>query len=96
MMAVSPQDLVGREVFARDGDKMGTIKELVYEGDYVVVRRLLSRLVVPVRAIDSSGDRLLIPHTSSYLDSAPKIDTKHPLSPRVRSLLEDFYMPHAA
>ncbi len=96
MMAVSPQDLVGREVFARDGDKMGTIKELVYEGDYVVVRRLLSRLVVPVRAIESSGDRLLIPHTSSYLDMAPKVDTKHPLSAEDRSLLEDFYMPHAA
>ena len=97
MMAVSPQDLVGREVYARDDIKMGTVKELVCEGECCVVRRsLLSKFVVPVKAIDSSGDRLLIPHTSSYLDMAPKVDTKHSLSAKDRSLLEDFYMPHAA
>ena len=100
MMAVSPQDLVGQAVYARDDTMIGRVKELVYEGEYVeyvVVRRsLLSKLVVPVGAIESSGDRLLIPHTSSYLDNAPKVDTKHPLSAKDRSLLEHFYMPHAA
>jgi ribosomal 30S subunit maturation factor RimM len=96
-MAASPQDLVGREVYARDDTKMGTVKELVCEGEYCVVRRsVLSKLVVPVKAIESSGDRLLIPLTSSYLDMAPKIDTRQPLSEKDRSLLDDFFMPHAA
>ena len=96
MMAVSSQDLVGRGVYSREGDRVGTIKELIFERDYVVVRRLLSTLVVPVRALEWSGDRLVIPHTSSYLDMAPKVDTKHPLSAHDRSLLEHFYLPHAA
>jgi hypothetical protein len=97
MMAVSPQDLVGREVYARDDVKMGTVKELVCEGECCLVRRsLLSKFVVPLKAFDSSGDRLLIPLTSSYLDMAPKIDTAHALSDTDRSLLEQFYMPHAA
>ena len=59
-------------------------------------RSALSKFVVPVMAIDSSGDRLLIPLTSAYLDSAPKCDTKHALSAKDRSRLENFYTPHAA
>ena len=74
-MASIPQDLVGREVYARDGGKVGEIKELVYEGEYCVVRRSwLCKLVVPVRAIDSSGDRLLSYH------SPRRIWTTHPRS----------------
>ncbi|HJW75283.1 MAG TPA: PRC-barrel domain-containing protein [Thermoleophilia bacterium] len=96
MMAVSSQDLVGRGVYAVDGSRMGTIKELIGDGDFAVVRRLLSTLVAPVGVLEWSGDRLVIPHTSSYLDMAPKIDTKHPLSAQDRALLERFYMPHAA
>jgi hypothetical protein len=96
MMAVSSQDLVGRGVYARDGERVGTIRELIHERDYVVVRRLLHTLVVPVRALEWSGDRLVIPHTSSYLDMAPKVDPRHALSPEDMSLLERFYMPQAA
>jgi hypothetical protein len=33
-MAATQQDLVGRDVYARDGDKVGQIRELVYDGDY--------------------------------------------------------------
>jgi len=95
-MAVSSQDLVGRGVYARDESRVGTIRELIDDRQYAVVRRLLSSLVVPVRALEWSGDRLVIPHTSSYLDMAPKVDTKHPLSAADRSRLDRFYMPHAA
>ena len=62
----------------------------------IVRRSALSKFVVPVKAIEWSGDRLLIPLTSAYLDSAPKCDTKHALSANDRSRLEHFYMPHAA
>ncbi len=97
MMAGSPRDLVGQAVYARDDTIVGRVKELVCEGQYAVVRQsLLSKLVVPVRAIELSGDRLVIPHTSSYLDEAPKVDPKHPLSEKDRSLLDEFYMTHAA
>jgi hypothetical protein len=96
-MAVSPQDLVGQAVYASDDTIVGRAKELVYEGQYVVVRQsLLSKVVVPVRAIESSGDRLKVPFTSSYLEGAPKVDPKRPLSEKDRSLLDEFYMPHAA
>ena len=97
MVAISAQDLVGQAVYARDDIIVGRVKELVDEGEYAVVRRsLVSKLAVPVRAIELSGDRLVIPHTSSYLDNAPKVDLKHPLSERDRHLLDEFYMPHAA
>ncbi len=76
---------------------VGRAKELVYEGEYVVVRRsLLSKLVVPVRVIESSGDRLKVPYSLSYLDDAPKVDPKHPMSEEDRGRLDRFYMPHAA
>lgn len=97
MMASTPQDLVGREVYARDGVKIGQIKDLVYGGEYAVVRRsFLSKIVVPVRAIQSSVDRLTIPRTSSFLDNAPQIDPKYELSPKDKAYLDDFYLPKAA
>ncbi len=97
MVAVSPEDLVGQVVYARDDIIVGRAKELVYEGEYVVVRRsLVSKIALPVRVIDSSGDRLVVPFSSSYLDDAPKVDPKTPLSEEDRSRLDRFFMPHAA
>jgi hypothetical protein len=95
-MAVSSRDLVGRGIYARDGVRMGTIRQLVHGREYVVVPRSTSALVVPLRAIEWSDDRPVIPHTSSQLDAAPTIDTKHPLSAQDRSRLERFHAPHAA
>jgi sporulation protein YlmC with PRC-barrel domain len=95
-MAVSSQELVGRVIYAIDGTRMGTIKELICDKDFAVVRRLFSTLVVPVPALEWSGDHLVIPHNSSYLDMAPKVDAKHPLSAQDKAALEQFYMPHAA
>ena len=96
-MAPLSQDLVGRDVYARDGVKAGQIKELVYGGDYVTLRRsFFSTIVVPVGMLEDSGGRLTIPLTSSYLDNAPKIDTKHDLSPSDKAHLDSFYMRKAA
>jgi hypothetical protein len=96
-MAPISQDLVGRDVYARDGVKAGQIKELIYDGEYVTLRRsFFSTIVVPVRVIEDSGGRLTIPLTSSYLDNAPKVDTKHDLSPGDRAHLDSFYLPKAA
>ena len=96
-MASISQDLVGRDVYARDGVKAGQIKELIYDGEYVTLRRsFFSTIVVPVGVVEDSGGRLTIPLTSSYLDNAPKIDTKHELSPGDRAHLDSFYLPKAA
>ena len=96
-MASTPQDLVGREVYARDGVKIGQIRDLVYNGKYAVVRRsFLSKIVVPVKAIQSSGDRLMVQRTSSFLDNAPQVDPKYELSSKDRAYLDDFYLPKAA
>ena len=96
-MTSTTQELVGRPVYARDGVKIGEIKEAVFGGEYVVIRRsLLSRLVAPIRAIEISGDRLTIPRTSMYLDGAPKVDSRHDLSDADRARLERFFMLKAA
>ncbi len=96
-MAPISQDLVGHDVFARDGVKLGQIRELVYGGEYVTLRRsFFSTIVVPVGMIDQSGSRLTIPLTSSYLDNAPKVDTKKDLSPSDKAHLDGFYMRKAA
>lgn len=96
-MTRSSQDLVGHDVYSRDDVKIGQIKELVYDGEYVVLRRsFFSTIVVPVGTLDDSGGRLTISLTSSYLDNAPRIDIKKDLSPRDKALLDSFYMPKAA
>jgi ribosomal 30S subunit maturation factor RimM len=96
-MGTIPQDLVGRDVYARDGDKVGQIRELVYGGEYVVVRRsLFSKIVVPVGVLHDPDGRLTIPFTSSYLDNAPRVDPKYELSPKDKAYLDSFYMPKAA
>ena len=96
-MAPISQDLVGHDVYARDGVRLGQIKELVYGGEYVTLRRsFFSTIVVPVEMIDRSGSRLTIPLTSSYLDNAPKIDTKEDLSPSDKAHLDSFYLRKAA
>ena len=96
MVAIS-QDFVGRDVYARDGVKVGQIKELVFDGEYVSVRRsFFSTIVVPVVVLEDAGGKLTIPLTSSYLDNAPKIDVKKDLSPSDKAHLDSFYLPKAA
>lgn len=96
-MAPISQDLVGHDVYARDGVKAGQIKELVYSGEYVTLRRsFFSTIVVPVGVLQDSGGRLTVPLTSSYLDNAPKVGTKKELSPEDKAHLDSFYMPKAA
>jgi len=49
-----------------------------------------------VGTLDDSGGRLTISLTASYLDNAPKIDTKKELSPRDKALTDSFCMRRAA
>ena len=66
--------------------KVGEIKEVLFGGEYVLIRRsAFSKMVAPVGALEHAGDRLTIPRTSMYLDSAPKVDAKHELSEKDRT-----------
>ncbi len=92
-MATAVQQFVGREVHSRDGYKVGEIKEALFGGEYVLVRRsAFSRFVAPVGALEHAGERLTIPRTSMYLDSAPKVDPKHELSERDKARLDQFFL----
>ncbi len=96
-MTSASQDLVGQEVYARDGVKIGQIKDLLYGGEYVSVRRsFFSTIVVPVGTLEDSGGRLTVPLTSSYLDNAPKVGAKTELSPEAKGLIDRFYLRKAA
>jgi hypothetical protein len=84
---------VGRAVYSRDGAKIGKLKRLVGEkGAYLVVGRFLSAdLLIPADLAEESGDRLVLPFGSSFLDSAPQIKAKGEPSAEERARLERFY-----
>jgi len=91
-MTSTTQEFVGRQVYSRDGDKIGEIKEVVYGGEYVLIRRsFYSKLVAPVSAIESSGERLAIPLSSGYLQHAPQVDPKRELSAADKARLDHFF-----
>ena len=92
------QDLVGLGVFSRDGMKLGKIKTVVGDGEsaaeYLVVGRFLARdLVIPADTVEMPGDRVVVPHGSSFIDSAPAIKAKGSISPADAARLEDFFRP---
>ena len=92
-MTIAAQELVGREVYSRDGCKVGEIKELVYDGGYVLIRRsLFLKLVAPVRALEQDGDRLTIQRNSMNLDRMPKVDPKYELSEKDTARIDQFFL----
>ena len=96
-MSTSMQELIGRQVYSRDDVKIGEIKEVIFGGEYVLLRRsFVSELVVPVRAIERSGERLVIAHSSGYIDHAPQVDLKHELSAKDKARLDEFFALKAA
>lgn len=96
-MSALPQDFVGKAVYARDDVMIGHLKELVFGGEYALVRRsFFSRILVPVEAIEERDGRPTIMLTSSYLDNAPKVDAQRELSPAEKARLEQFYLKRAA
>ena len=90
------QDLVGLEVFSRDGAKLGKIKSIVGDGEsaaeYLVIGRFLARdLVIPADTVEAPGDRVVVPHGSSFIDSAPSVKAKGAISPAEAARLEAFF-----
>ena len=92
-MNKASQGLVGREVYSNDGHKVGEIKEVVPGDEYVVIRRFLfAKLVVPVKAMEWSGGRLIVAQALMYLDMAPTVGRKRGLSMKGKARLDEFFM----
>jgi hypothetical protein len=87
------QELVGRDVYSNDGHKVGEIKEIVPGEEYVVVRRSpFAKSVVPVKAMERSGERLMIAQALMYLDMAPSVGRKRGRSIKDKARLDEFFM----
>lgn len=97
MVVAATKDLVGLAAFSRDDSKLGKIKAVIRDesgSEYLVVARLLHSLIIPVDAIETSGDRVVVPLTSSYLDMSPAVKAKDTVSVDERGRLRDFYHVH--
>jgi hypothetical protein len=95
-MTIDRHILVGRDVYGRDDAKIGEIKGVTGDAEYVVVaRRLSADLLIPMRELHESGGRLEIRRTQSYLDHAPDVDPEH-MTPDDRLSIERFYGARAA
>ena len=95
-MTIARHILVGRDVFARDDQKIGEIKGVTNDAEFVVVARSLSGdLLVPMEELHEMGGRLEIRCTASFLDGAPEVDVDH-LTVDDRRRLEEFYRSLAA
>jgi hypothetical protein len=95
-MTIDRHILVGREVFARDDMKVGEIKGVTGDAEFVIVDRSLSRdLLLPMDELHEVGGRLEIRRTKAYLDDAPEVDSGH-MTLDDRQRLEEFYRTRAA
>ena len=95
-MTLERHILVGRDVYARDDMKIGEIKGVSGDAEFVIVGRPLVRdLLIPMDELHEVGGRLEIRRTKSYLDDAPEVDSEN-MTLDDRQRLEEFYRPRAA
>jgi hypothetical protein len=90
-MPIDRRILVGRDVYASDEMKVGEVKGVTADAEFVIVNRPLSGdLLVPMDEFHETGGRLEIRRTRSYLDDAPEVKTES-LTLDDRQRLEAFY-----
>lgn len=99
-MTATSSEFIGLHAFARDGTKLGKIKDVIESGgsSYLVIGRFLSRdLLVPADKAERAGERLTVPYAASFLDMAPSRSSKSgELTQEERSRLETFYQERRA
>ena len=100
-MTTVVHELVGLEAFSRDGAKLGKVRALI--GDdatdrtYLVISRFLARdLVVPMDVVEAPGAKVVVPHGSAFIDSAPSFRVKGMLTRQEGDRLESFYQAHSS
>lgn len=95
-MTINRHILVGRDVYARDDMKVGEVKGVTGDAEFVIIGRGLSKdLLIPMDELHETGGRLEIRRTKSYLDSAPEVDPDE-LTLEDRQRLERFFRARAA
>jgi len=95
-MPIDRHILVGRDVYARHDMKVGEVKGVSGDAEFIIVDRPLSRdLLIPMDELHEIGGRLEINRTMSYLDDAPEVDAEH-MTVDDRQRLEEYYRARAA
>ena len=95
-MTIDRRILVGRDVYTRDDMKIGEVKGVTADAEFVIVDRPLSSdLLVPMDELHEIRGRLEIQRTKSYLDDAPEVEADS-MTLEDRQRLERFYHPRAA
>jgi hypothetical protein len=95
-MPIDRRILVGRDVYSRDDLKVGEVKGVTGDAEFIIVDRTLADdLLIPMDEIHEVGGRLEIGRAKSYLDDAPEVDADH-MSADDRRRLEQFFRARAA
>lgn len=95
-MPIDRHILVGRDVYARDDMRVGEVKGVTGDAEFVVIDRSFSAdLLVPMDELHEVGGRLEIRRSKSYLDLAPAVDPEH-MTVQDRQRLEQFFRARAA
>ncbi len=95
-MTLDMDRFVGRDMYARDDRKVGTVTRVSEDGEFVIVDRALAPdLFVPMDEVREAGDHLIVDRARSFLDDAPAVDSE-PLSTFDRQRLEQYYQSRAA
>jgi hypothetical protein len=95
-MTIERHILVGRDVYSRDDQRVGEVRGVTADAEFVIVARPLSGdLLVPMNGLHETGGRLETRCDASSLDGAPGADPDH-LTLDDRRRLEEFYRSLAA
>ena len=95
-MPIDRHILVGRDIYSRDDLKVGEVRGVTEDAEFVIIDRPLSEdLLVPMDELHEVNGRLEIGRTRSYLDDAPGVDPDH-MTVDDRQRLEEFYRAEAA
>lgn len=82
MQEYTRDQIEGREVYTSDGEKVGRVEEIFYDGSSNVVEWLglkagflgMKHRVVPVHGASMAGDSLMLGCTKQQLEAAPDVD----------------------
>jgi hypothetical protein len=96
-MTLQRHVLVGRGVYDRDDMKIGEVKGVSDDAEFIIVDRSLGTdLYLPMDEVHEAGGRLRVDRAKSYLDDAPEVQNDRPLTLDDRQRLERFFRTEAA
>jgi hypothetical protein len=72
LMVPGTSDYVGLDAFSVDGEKVGTIKEVIHDPEkdsecLVIAYGLFRDLIVPLDVVERRGERITVPFSRSFL-----------------------------